>query len=395
MRLEELGTNEGALYLAGEGAALTELTGLSGGDLILWVRGHDRRLYGPVVSAEERMWDGVETTEEKAARFGLEARSVADFDADLGSALMTLDEIHFPFGAASFAARVLALVGRKRRFRAGDVVLRDLRDRLGLMRACKTSAELEKMRLAGRKSGEAHEILLRTDWIGAREKDVALRFDLEIRRRGIEKTAYETIVGAGDRAMILHARASERIVKDGDLILVDAGGLWEGYCADITRTFPAGRAFTTAQRKLYSIVLAAQKRAIAAVKPGATLDDIHRQAREDMMEGLRREGWLQAAEQMDRWFPHNTSHWLGMQVHDPSPYRERNGEPVRLREGMVLTIEPGLYLRGNDAPAEVRGLGVRIEDDVAVTATGAEVLTSSAPKEIEEIESLRALQEKR
>lgn len=391
MRLEELGTNEETLYLAGEGAALNELTGLAGGDLILWVRGRDRRLYGPVVGAEERMWDGVETTEEKAARFGLEARSVTDFDADLASALMTLDEIHFPFGAASFASRVLALVGRKRRFRAGDVVLRDLRDRLGQMRACKTSAELEKMRAAGRKSGEAHEILMRTDWIGAREKDVALRFDLEIRRRGIEKTAYETIVGAGDRAMILHARASERIVKDGDLILVDAGGLWEGYCADITRTFPAGRAFTMAQRRLYSIVLTAQKRAIAAVKPGATLDDIHRQAREDMMEGLRREGWLQAAEQMDRWFPHNTSHWLGMQVHDPSPYRERSGEPVRLREGMVLTIEPGLYLRGNDAPAEIRGLGVRIEDDVAVTATGAEVLTSSAPKEIEEIESLRAL----
>lgn len=387
--LVRLTVNDETLLLAGSGLSLEELTGFDG-DFVLWIRGSDRRLYGPTVSEEERLWDGIESTEEKAARLGLTARAREDFEKDLSASLLSLREIRFPFMDAGFAAAVLRIVGQKRRFRKGDVVLRDLRESLGLLRARKSASEIEKMRAAARKSAEAHVALMKGAWVGKTERDVARLFDLELRRREIDRTAYETIVGSGERAMILHGRASDRVIRDGELILVDAGGFWDGYCADITRTMPSGKTFTAAQRKLYEIVLNAQKRAIASVKPGATLEAIHAQAREDLAEGLRRHGWLPDPALLGRWFPHNTSHWLGRQVHDPCPYRDENGQPILFEEGMVLTIEPGLYIRGDEAPAEIRGLGIRIEDDVVVTATGVEVLTSGAPKEIDDIEALRS-----
>lgn len=381
------GLSRGVLVLVGEGETQQELLGLSGG--IFWERGDERRLYARALSERERLWGEREDAVARAAKAGLEARDLSLFESDFAVALSEVVEVQTPFGE-SFVDDVLAAVRRDKRFRREGVAVRDLRHRFGEMKLRKSHEEIEDARTAGRKSGEAHRALLSESWVGRREKDLALAFDLELRRRGIGQAAYDSIVGSGERALVLHARAGDRVIQEGELILVDAAGRWGEMRADITRTFPAGRSFSVAQRTLYEIVLKAQKEAIAFARPGVTLEDLHRGVRSSLAEGLRREGWLARPELLDVFYPHQTSHWLGKQVHDRCPYDENDGSPIRLEEGMIFTIEPGLYMRGEEAPADIRGAGLRIEDDVLVTSHGVEVLTSAAPKEVADIESLRA-----
>lgn len=385
------GLSERTLILAANGDTQRELLGFTAPELIVWERGNERRLYGRSLSDHDRVWGETADVESYARANGYEFHETANFKRDFARTLAAIEDLQIPFGESAFAADVLSLLSGDRRFRRGAVALKDLRHRLGEIKLRKTREDIARMRTAALKSGEAHRELLTENWIGRREIDVAMKFDLELRRRGIDKTAYESIVGAGDRAMTLHARASDRVIGDGELILVDAAGMWDGFCADITRTFPSGKSFTSSQRKLYDIVLKAQLAAIAAVKPGATLDGIHALARETLKEGLLREKWLaeDRDDLLDLWFPHKTSHWLGKQVHDRAPYFEDDGSPLRLEEGMVLTVEPGLYMRGEEASAEIRGAGIRIEDDVVVTREGCEVLSASAPKDADEIEADR------
>lgn len=383
------GLGERSLVLVPSGEVFGEVAGFDGEGMILWIRGETRRLYGERAAEGAKLWDGALGADERAREARFEFRERAAFAADFAAALSSLDEIHVPFSEAAFAASVVGSIAGERRFRRGGIALRDFRHRLGERKLRKTAVEIEALRRAARASAEAHRALMTEDWRGRRELDVAMRFDLELRRRGIAKSAYETIVGAGDRALVLHARAGGRLIANGDLILVDAAGLHDGLCADVTRTFPASGRFSAAQRTLYEIVLRAQKRAIAMTRPGTTMAEIDAEARRSMAEDLARAGWLKDAARMDEWFPHRTGHWLGRQVHDRCPSFEDDGSPIRLEEGMVFTIEPGLYLRGDDAPAEARGLGVRIEDDVVVTKDGCEVLSAAAPKEVDEIEELR------
>jgi Xaa-Pro aminopeptidase len=203
-------------------------------------------------------------------------------------------------------------------------------------------------------------------------------------------TAYETIVGSGDRSTLLHARATDKVVHDGELVLIDAGGEWCGYCADITRVVPAGGKFSAKQREIYQTVLIAQKAAIAKVRPSVTLQEIHAVATEALIEQLSRLGHAEdeLRRNIGQLMPHSTSHWIGLDVHDPCPYVDDTGSLIRLQAGMSFTVEPGLYFRSKEIFPEFYGIGVRIEDDVVVTETGCEILTS-APKELEEVEFLR------
>jgi len=245
-------------------------------------------------------------------------------------------------------------------------------------------------------TGAAHRAAMagvRPD-MGEHEIEGLLRF--EFRRRGARRCAYPPIVASGPNGTILHHKSDERVMRAGELVLVDAAAEFEYYAADITRTFPVSGRFTEEQRELYSVVLSAQQAAIGAVRPGSTLAAVHNAAVEVIARGLVELGLLpgpveDVVEQQSYkpYYMHQTSHWLGMDVHDVGPYSQ-NGAPVLLCEGHVLTVEPGLYFKSEDVtvPERFRGTGIRIEDDVLVTEQGNKVLSSDIPKQIDEIEAL-------
>jgi Xaa-Pro aminopeptidase len=220
------------------------------------------------------------------------------------------------------------------------------------------------------------------------EAAIAARF----RKDGASGPSYETIVASGPNATTLHYVENDRRIEEGDLVLVDAGCEVGGYASDITRTFPASGRFTPEQEAVYRVVLAAQHAAIAKVRPGGRFQDVHDAAVEVLIDGLFELGLLsgkrkKAVEKGDytRFYMHRTSHWLGMDVHDRGRYHDAKGEWRLLEPGMVLTVEPGLYIRPDEkkVPASFLGIGVRIEDDVLVTAEGHRVLTTAAPKSVE------------
>jgi len=201
-------------------------------------------------------------------------------------------------------------------------------------------------------------------------------------------------VGGGPNGTILHYVTNRRQLRDGELLLVDAGCEYDYYASDVTRTFPVNGTFSPLQRRLYEIVLAAQIAAIESVRPGQTADGIHEVAVKMLVAGLLREGLLEGdaekiikEETFKRLYPHRTSHWLGLDVHDVGAYYW-DGSARPIQAGMVLTVEPGLYILPDDekAPPEYRGIGIRIEDDVLVTETGFEVLTADIPKAPDDIE---------
>ena len=213
--------------------------------------------------------------------------------------------------------------------------------------------------------------------------------------RHVSVAAYESIVGSGPNATILHYRAGDRALGDGEVVLIDAGCELEYYASDVTRTFPASGTFSDEQRALYEVVLHAQQSAIEAVKPGVTLDEIHTGAVRTITEGLVDLGLLAGdvdtlieEKKHEAFYMHRTSHWLGMDVHDVGRYYV-DGQHRPLEEGFVLTIEPGVYVAtdAEDVDERWRGIGIRIEDDVAVTTNGSDVLTAGVPKAVADVEA--------
>ena len=262
----------------------------------------------------------------------------------------------------------------------------------------KRPEEIALMRRAGEISAAAHTRLMETLKPGDTEYQAQAILEYEFRYAGCTGPAYGSICAGGSGATVLHYTNNHRTLVDGELLLVDAAGEYGGYCADITRTFPVGRTFTKGQAELYDIVLEAQKQSIDAVRPGVAVDAVHRTALRVLVQGLLDIGLLEGGvdECLEKnsyapYYMHNTSHWLGMDVHDAGSYRIKK-ESRLLEAGMALTVEPGLYVR-LDAPASVperfRGVGIRIEDDVVVTGDGCEVLTKDVVKERSHMEGLR------
>jgi Xaa-Pro aminopeptidase len=281
--------------------------------------------------------------------------------------------------------------------RGGDpLVVTEAGALLSEFRLRKRPEEIERMREAGRVSAAAHMRLMETLRPGQTEYQAQALLEYEFRFGGCTGPAYGSICAGGAAATVLHYTSNDRTLADGELLLVDAAGEYGGYCADITRTFPVGARFSEGQAALYDIVLAAQLAAIAAVRPGVLVEEIHRIALGVLVEGLLGLGLLTGSveECIQRsaytpYYMHNTSHWLGMDVHDAGSYRT-NGGSRALEPGMVLTVEPGLYVRSDaDVDAKLRGIGIRIEDDVLVTEKGHEVLSAGVVKDRGEIEKLR------
>jgi len=263
------------------------------------------------------------------------------------------------------------------------------------LRLRKTEAELLLLREAARITADAHRAVMAMSRPGVREYELAARLEYEFRSGGGAGPGYQSIVGSGENACVLHYVSNRDALREGDLVLVDAGCELECYTADVTRTFPASGRFSDAQRAVYEVVLQAQLAAIAAARPGGRYDDVHDAAVRALTEGCVRLGLLEGEvdalieeKAYRRFYMHGTSHWLGLDVHDVGAYHA-GGESLVFEPGMVLTVEPGLYIDPEDeeVPEAFRGIGIRIEDDVLVTGGDPEVLTSAAPKTIAEVEA--------
>jgi len=301
-----------------------------------------------------------------------------------------------------FARRALGWVQHHRAARqrsgSGPTGLLDAGPLVHELRLFKQPEELAAMRRAVAISAEAHLAAMRAARPGGWEYEIEALIEYTFRRHGASGPAYPSIVAAGANATILHYTSNDRQLGGEDLLLIDAGAEYDCYCADITRTFPASRRFAGRQRDIYTLVLEAQRAAIAVVRPGARFDAPHHAAVRVLVDGLVALRILAdppeeiiAKELYKSVYMHRTSHWLGMDVHDVGLYTQ--ADVVHVHEaGMVLTIEPGLYIADflDDIAPEWHGIGVRIEDDVLVTADGHEVLTAAVPTSIDAIEAIRA-----
>lgn len=274
----------------------------------------------------------------------------------------------------------------------------DISPLIHAMRLIKSEAEIALLRHAARISAQAHRRAMQVSRPGLSEFQLQAELEHEFVWQGASGPAYSTIVGSGANACVLHYIENSAPLCEDGLVLIDAGAEFELYAGDITRTFPVSGRFSDAQRALYQVVLNAQQRAVSAVQPGATLAGIHQGVVHDLTAGLIELGLLAGEvqariddESYRRFYLHSTSHWLGLDVHDVGAYRLDEQTPRPLVAGMVLTVEPGLYIPSdNDIPDAYQGIGIRIEDNVVVTNEGHEVLTAGVPKQVDEIEALMA-----
>ncbi len=358
---------------------------------------------------EREIWDGYRFGPAAAAeRFGFdEAYPIGELDERVGGLLADRQVLAVPMARDDATdARVREWLSRVRaQARAGVTAPRRLLDicaPLDELRLVKDEHELKVMREAAQISAQAHRQAMRSTRPGRYEYEIEAELLHVFRHHGSPFPAYGSIVAGGANACVLHYRANDQALRDGDLLLIDAGCELENYASDITRTFPVNGRFSGPQRELYDVVLAANEAAIAAVRPGNDFDTPHQTALRILVQGLVDCGLLEGSVDgalesgaYRRFYMHRTSHWLGMDVHDCGDYRERgapaSGEPAWrvLRPGMVLTIEPGLYVRAaDDIDERFHDIGIRVEDDVCVSAEGNEVLTGGVPKRAEEIEAL-------
>ncbi|MGZ3449814.1 MAG: aminopeptidase P family protein [Polyangiales bacterium] len=372
-------------------ANLRYLTGHAEPDATLGLRpGGEAILYVPEPDATHaRWWGATSSLEDAAVRAGLDdVRPASKLSDELAEHLRVGEVIGHRLGVhPRLDAQVIdALHGLSSR-RDGRALrpIHDPRGPLGGLRLRKDEEELACLRGAAALTVAAHRLLVETARPGDTELALAGRFEARCRAGGAVHMAYDTIVARGAHATCLHARPTPVPLADGDAVLVDAGAQLDAYACDLTRTWPIGR-FDGPRAALYDVVLETQRAALDAVRPGTTLDAIHTLAKERLGEGLARLG---VSGRVEQYFPHGTSHWLGLEVHDASAYDE-GGAPVVLEPHMVFTVEPGIYIDADDeaAPPALRGFGVRIEDTVAVTANGVEVLTLAMPKDREALEAL-------
>ncbi|MCK9381192.1 MAG: aminopeptidase P N-terminal domain-containing protein [Sulfuritalea sp.] len=351
---------------------------------------------------EREIWDGFRHGPEAARDvFGFDAaHAISELDSKLAELFANQPALWFAIGYdAGWDRRIATALNtvraESRTGKRAPATIRDVRAELDAMRLVKDAAELAIMRRAAEISTAAHIRAMRFVAPGRFEYEVEAELLHEFRRHGCEYPAYTSIVAGGANSCVLHYVGNDQVLREGELLLIDAGGELNGYASDITRSFPVSGRFSGPQADVYSLVLDAQAAAIAAVRPGATFADPHEAALKVLVQGMidlkLLSGSLDAAieaESYKRFYMHRTSHWLGKDVHDAGEYKEGD-HWAPLTSGMVLTIEPGCYIRpADDVPEAFWNIGVRIEDDAVVTAEGCEIITLAAPKKIADIEAL-------
>jgi Xaa-Pro aminopeptidase len=354
---------------------------------------------------EREVWDGRRAGPEGAIRdFGADhAFPIDEFPARIADFLQNRSAMwwglgRFPDRDAQLLAAMNGLRETRRQPERAPAALRDPRRLLHPLRMIKSDDELATMREAARITAEAHHLAMRTARPGMKESAVRGILEGHFLQRGCRAPAYGSIIAGGANACILHYVDNRDTLREGDLVLIDAGGELDWYAADITRTWPVGRRFSPAQRDVYQAVLQAQRDACAAARPGISQQTLQQQATRTLTQALVDFGVLHGdidglIEQQAhrRYYMHGLGHYLGLDVHDVGTYLTATGEGIPLTPGMVITVEPGLYIPADDeaAPEAFRGIGVRIEDDLVITPGEAENLTAQVPTCPDDIEALR------
>lgn len=350
-------------------------------------------------------WDGFRFGPEGAKKeFGMDATyEISELSAKLPDLLKDVEEIYYPLKKNPELDEVIhkalheTKVGQGRTGR-GLLTVHDPNVVIGEMRLFKSEEEKQWLRKTGEISALAHIDAMKFTKPGVNERQIMGVIYNAFYQHGSQRVGYGAIVASGNSACTLHYKFNDQDCKDGDLILIDAGSEYNYYSGDITRTFPVNGKFTNAQKQVYEKVLYVQKAIIKMIKPGILFEELQNTTIDmltsamlelKLLKGKKEE--LITNKEFRRYYMHGVSHWLGMDVHDAGLYQQ-SGKSRMLEPGMCFTVEPGLYIPSNDmqAPAEYRGIGIRIEDDIIVTTDGCEVITSKVPKEINEIEALMA-----
>lgn len=384
-------------YLSGfteDDSLLVLIPGRAQGEVVLFCQPKDKT---------KELWTGILTGPEQAKSRLLvdEAFPITQVDEILPTLLDGRDRVYFSLGSdAAFDQRVTRWVAQVRsRARQGAVAPAEfvlLDPLIHEMRLFKSKAEIALMQTAADISARAHIRAMRAAKQGRHEYQLEAELLHEFMMAGARAPAYNSIVAGGANACILHYINNDQPLRDGDLVLIDAGCEYQYYAADITRTFPVSGRFSKEQKALYDVVLKAQLEAIKATAPGVAWDEPHHVTVRVITEGLVELGLLKgsvdeliAAGAYRDFYMHRAGHWLGMDVHDVGSY-QKDGKPRLLQAGMVMTIEPGIYVAPDNkkVASKWRGIGIRIEDDVLITRQGNRVLTDAVPKSTDDIEKL-------
>ncbi|MGR4065865.1 MAG: aminopeptidase P N-terminal domain-containing protein [Vulcanimicrobiaceae bacterium] len=351
----------------------------------------------------QEIWNGKRLGVEAAAeRLGVDAAfAIDELDERLPALLAGAKTLHYDQGLdENMDRRVQRALGaareavRRKGFAPRAIV--DASLVLHGLRARKSDDEIATMRRAAEITRRGHVAAMRATRPGVFEYEIEAVLEYEYKRAGAQSTAYDSIVAGGDNALVLHYNTNRERLEAGTLLLVDSACELDLYATDVTRTWPVDGRFSPEQRAIYEIVHAAQRAACACVAPGRKQREFHEAAVRTIVEGLIDVGLLHGTldENIEKetyrdFYPHGTGHWIGLDVHDVGAYRNERDEPVTLEPGMATTVEPGIYVqRDLDCDERFKGIGVRIEDDLVVTATGHENLTDSIPKAIDEIEAI-------
>ena len=352
---------------------------------------------------EREIWDGFRHGPAAAkVTFAFdETYSIAQIDEVLPKLLANQSALYYSLGAdAGWDSKLTSMLNQLRtQGRAGiqaPASVVDVRQHIDRMRLVKSASELDTMRQSAAIAASAHNRAMQKVVPGKWEYEIEAEFLHEFYRKGAQAPAYNSIVAGGANACTLHYNFNNAPLKDGDLLLIDAGCELDGYASDITRTFPINGRFSGPQKDLYELVLAAQAAAMAKVNPDNHWNAPHEAAVEVLVDGFIHYGLCQGSRDaviesgsFRQFYMHRTGHWLGLDVHDAGEYKTASGDWVMLQPGNVLTVEPGCYVRPADnVPEAYWNIGIRIEDDVLVTANGHENLTLAAVKNVDDIEAL-------
>ncbi len=354
---------------------------------------------------EKEIWTGKRAGKEGAKQIyrADESYLFSEFESKLKYFLSDTEHVYFPLGQnKNLELKITSIIDELKRSNRTSTKspknISDPRDLIHRMRLIKDNYEIECLETAASIAKDAHILAMTCVKPKMYEYEIEAIIECRFRTLGASGPAYPSIVGSGKNSTILHYTINNKIIQKNDLILIDAGCEYNYYASDLTRTFPANKRFNPAQKAIYKIVLEAQLKSIEQIKPGRRFINSYNKAVYILVEGLKDLGLLKGSTEKiikkgeyKKFFMHKLSHWLGLDVHDAGPYLDAKGKSIKLIPGMVMTVEPGIYIPDTqDIPKRFRGIGVRIEDDVLITKTGNKVLTDGTPKTIDEIEAFEA-----